>query len=350
MTFSIPVPRDFILARDVCSYGYFLLAPSHWDPRTATYLTTLDVGDRAVTVRIAQGEESAPAGVRALARRRGEPLRVRVDAGLGRDEQARAAACIVRMLRLDEDHAVIRDFHRTDPRWKRSGRCRLLRSATLFEDVIKTVTSCNVTWPSTIIMNRRICEVIGRKSASGLHAFPTPARLARVRPQTLRARCSVGYRDRRIIELARMFARDTGPDLPRKLAAKGISWPSGKQGGFAAWLESPATPDDHVFAALMELPGIGPYAAANIMQLLGRYARLPLDTESIRHARSILKYTGADRELMKKLKAHYEPFGEHRFRSYWFELWEFYEAKRGPAWTWERETTGKTFTAALLAD
>jgi 3-methyladenine DNA glycosylase/8-oxoguanine DNA glycosylase len=254
------------------------------------------------------------------------------------------------MFRLDEDHAVLGGFHTVDPRWKKSGRGRLMRSATLFEDVIKTVTSCNVTWPSTIIMNRRMCEIVGRKSASGLYAFPTAARLAKTRPQTLRARCSVGYRDLRIIELAKMFARDTGPTLPRKLAAKGIVWPVGKQGGFAAWLETPATPDDHVFAALMELPGVGPYAAANIMQLLGRYARLPLDTESIRHAKSILKFTGTDHELMRKLHAHYEPFGEHRFRSYWFELWDFYEAKRGPAWTWERETTGKTFTAALLAD
>ena len=33
---------------------------------------------------------------------------------------------------------------------------------------------------------------------------------------------------------------------------------------------------------LLALPGIGPYAAANIMQLLGRYADIPHDTESIR--------------------------------------------------------------------
>jgi len=348
--FSISVPRDFVLARDVCSYGYFLLAPSHWNPRTASFLTTLDTGERAVTVRVAQGDAAAPSGVRDLARRRGIPLTIKADAALRRPERAVLAAQLSRIFRLDEDHAVLRGFHKVDPRWKKSGRGRLMRSATLFEDVIKTVTSCNVTWPSTIIMNHRICEVVGRKSTSGLHAFPTAARLSRIRPQTLRARCSVGYRDRRIIELAKMFASDAGPALPQKLAAKGIVWPTGKQVGFAAWLESPSTPDDHVFAALMELPGVGPYAAANIMQLLGRYARLPLDTESIRHAKSILKFTGSERELMKKLDAHYEPFGEHRFRSYWFELWEFYEAKRGPAWMWERETTGKTFTAALLAD
>jgi 3-methyladenine DNA glycosylase/8-oxoguanine DNA glycosylase len=182
-------------------------------------------------------------------------------------------------------------------------------------------------------MNRKLCRVFGRKSASGLYSFPTAARLARARPATLRARCSVGYRDARMVELAKIFA-----------AAE-----RGRTGVLnLAWVEDPATPEEELFEALQELPGVGPYAAANIMQLLGRYTRLPLDTESVRHGRTVLGYKGTSARLMKRLHAHYRPFGEHRFRSYWFELWRYYEAKRGPSWTWERETTGKTFTAALL--
>ena len=52
--------------------------------------------------------------------------------------------------------------------------------------------------------------------------------------------------------------------------------------------------------------------------------------------------------IMKRVGAHFAPFGKHAFRSYWFELWAFYESKRGPSHTWERETTGKSFTAAAL--
>ena len=33
---------------------------------------------------------------------------------------------------------------------------------------------------------------------------------------------------------------------------------------------------------------------------------------------------------MKRLHKHYDPFSEHKFRAYWFELWAFYESKRGP--------------------
>ncbi|MEO1510530.1 MAG: hypothetical protein AAFU70_00500, partial [Planctomycetota bacterium] len=96
------------------------------------------------------------------------------------------------------------------------------------------------------------------------------------------------------------------------------------------------------------LPGIGPYAAGTIMMLLGRYSRLALDTESVRHGKAVLGMEGTEAQLYKQLAAHYEPFGRHKFRSYWFELWDFYESRRGAAEEWDRETTGRTFTAAQL--
>ena len=98
----------------------------------------------------------------------------------------------------------------------------------------------------------------------------------------------------------------------------------------------------------MELPGIGPYAASNILQLLGRYGHLPLDTESVRHGKTLLGFKGSSKAIMKKVNTHFAPFKEQAFRSYWFEMWTFYEAKRGEATTWDREKTASTFTAAKL--
>lgn len=312
-TLTITPPGDYDLARDVCSYGYFILEPNHWDPESGTFTRVLDLPGGAATARIDQ----PPSG----------RLRARFDRVLDRAEQPAARAALSRMLATDTAQGEVRDFHRADPRWKKSGRGRLFRSPTLFEDIIKTVTSCNVAWPSTIVMNRRLCEVFGRRAPSGGFAFPTAAKLARAKPATLRARCRAGYRDARIVELARLFHRG---DID------------------AAWLEDPANADDEVFGSLKSLPGIGPYAAANIMQLLGRFSRLPLDTESLRHARTVLGMDGTDAQLMKRLTAHYEPFGRHKFRSYWFELWDFYESKKGPAHTWDRHTTGTSFTASQL--
>ncbi len=308
--FSIKVPRDYVLSRDYCSYGYFLLEPNHWEPRTRTFSRILDLADGPVRLDALQSSG------------KGSPLSVHAGRALSKAEKQEATRLLSRILRLDEDTDLIQEFHRVDPRFKRIGRGRMMRSPSFFEDVIKTVTSCNVTWPSTVVMNIRLCEVVGRGGA-----FPTPKRLARTRPATLRSRCRVGYRDARIIELARMFAsREVDPD----------------------WFEDPATPDDAIHEQLLTWPGIGPYAAANIMQLLGRYARLPLDSESIRHGKMVMGLKGNDRKIMKAMHHHFEPFGRHAFRSYWFELWEFYERKAGKSWTWEKKKVGSTFTAAQL--
>lgn len=304
-TITLTPPGDYVLRRDVCSYGYFLLAPNVWNPRDETLTRPLDLEGGVARFVIAQPGKG-----------RGAPVVAVADRALSKRERSEAARLITRMLRLDD--TAVAEFHRLDPRWKRSGRGRLFRSPTFFEDLIKTVTSCNVAWPSTIRMNERLCAVINP-------AFPRATQLARRRPATLRARCGVGYRDARIVELAKMTA-------------------SGKID--AAWFEDPANSDDAVHEALLDLPGIGPYAAANVMQLLGRYARLPVDTETIRHAKTVLGMTGSTRQIENAVHAHYDPLGAHKFRTYWFEVWEWYEAKRGKSWTWDPRTTGKTFTAA----
>lgn len=363
-TLRLQVPDDYLLHRDGCSYGYFLLRPNHWDVKTRTFSRVLSIGGAGLGAGAARSDlpphavhiaivQKPPRG--GTAANAGSALSVRVEGLAVGTTRARALAFeqvrsqISRMLRLDESAETIAAFHARDPRWKDSGRGRLFRSPTLFEDVIKTVTSCNVQWPGTIQMNTRLCEVVGTKAVRALaaphkrgtphkagateegRAFPLASQLARTRPATLRARCRVGYRDQRIVDLARLFALSP--------ARGGVD---------QATLENPATPDDTVWDMLLDLPGVGPYAAANIMQLLGRYARLPLDTESVRHGRSILGYTGSSRDIMKRLEQHYAPFGVDAFRSYWFELWDFYERKHGRAWTWERDSTGRVFTAALL--
>lgn len=326
---TIPVPADYILPRDACSYGYFLLAPNYWHVPSQTLWRVIDLPSGPVRIGLSQsGVETSWKAAR------GQPLTVKTARAIPKADKAELIRQVTRMLRLDEPAEVLAGFHKLDKRWKRLGSGRLFRSPTMWEDVVKTITSCNVAWPNTMTMNARLCEVFGTPvEGSGVGAkglsFPTPEKIARQKPLTLRTRCRVGYRDGRIVALAKMFVRgDVNP----------------------AWFEDPATPDEAVREALIELPGIGPYAAHNIMQLLGRYGHLPLDSESVRHARTILGYKGPTRKLMKRLEEHFEPFGAHKFRSYWFELWDFYQAKRGKAHTWDRETTGRTFTAAMLAD
>lgn len=306
---TVRTPADYLFARDVCSYGYFLLAPNLWDPIDRSLTRTLELAGGIAELVITQPT-----------RQRGGDLRVESDRAIDRSERTALVALLSRMLRLDESEEDIARFHAVDPRWAPSGRGRLFRSPTIFEDVVKTVTSCNVAWPSTIKMNAKLCDVVGA-------GFPSAAALARKKPQTLRARCGVGYRDARLVELAKIFARGE-IDEQR--------------------LEDPATPDDDVFETLVGLPGVGPYAAGNIMQLLGRYSRLAVDTETHRHARESLGFRETDNAMTKRIEEHYAAFGDQRFRSYWFEAWAAYEKRRGPAWTWAPKETGPSFTAAAF--
>ena len=308
---TIQTPADYRFIRDACSYGYFLLAPNLWDPDRKTMTRPLHLDEGIATLTIAQPEK-----------KKGSPLKVVADRALTSKERAQAKKQLTRMLCLDDD--TVADFHKVDPRWKKSGKARLVRSPTPFEDIIKTVTSCNVTWPSTVNMNKRLCQTLGAKCENA-HAFPTAEKMARTRPGTLRGRCRVGYRDQRMVDLAKLFVKGEIDE---------------------AWLNDPSTDDEDVFRFLVTLPGIGPYAASNIMQLLGRYSRIALDTESVRHGKTVLGMSGTDAQIMKKVAAHFEPFGEHKFKSYWFELWGFYETKAGPSHTWEREETASAFTAS----
>jgi 3-methyladenine DNA glycosylase/8-oxoguanine DNA glycosylase len=308
-TLSITPPSDYWLPRDVCSYGYFVLEPNRWDVKSQSLTRIFDLGDVSATAVLSQKEP-------------GGPIKVALDRTLKAAEKKTLIAQATRMLRLDEDASIIAEFHRVDPRWKSGGRGRLFRSPTFFEDVVKTVTSCNVTWPGTVAMNRRLCEVLGVDGA-----FPSVEKMARARAATLRARCRVGYRDQRLVDLAKLF-RSGAIDV--------------------RWYEDPATPEDQIHAAMLELPGVGPYAAANILQLLGRFGRLPLDTESVRHGKTLLGFTGTSAQIMKRVVEHFAPFGPHAFRSYWFEMWAHYEKVAGPAHTWEPKKTATTFTAATL--
>jgi 3-methyladenine DNA glycosylase/8-oxoguanine DNA glycosylase len=192
--------------------------------------------------------------------------------------------------------------------------------------MVKTITGCNVTWPNTMRMNALLCTEVG---AGG---FPTPGQLARVTPGWLKRHCKVGYRAGRIVGLARAVA-------------------SGRL--MLERFEDQARGSDQVHADLCRLPGIGPYAAANILQLLGRYDRLAIDTETYRHFRQAHgiptpRTPAGLRRLHRRIERAYARFAPYQFLAYWFELWRGYERRAGDARDWDAAEHGATFTAAHL--
>jgi N-glycosylase/DNA lyase len=211
---------------------------------------------------------------------RGRPLRVRVrPAGRTR---ARVSALprpstpaqelavldgVRHLMRLDEDLSVLYELLASDEQlsWATVGAGRMMRGQTVFEDVVKTICTTNCTWSATVRMVSALVRDLGEPARgepadTTYRSFPTPAAMAAADDAFYTDVVKAGYR---------------GPYL-RTLAAAVAEG--------ALDLEALATateaelPDDELEQRLLALAGVGPYAAAHIMMLLGRHSRLILDS------------------------------------------------------------------------
>jgi 3-methyladenine DNA glycosylase/8-oxoguanine DNA glycosylase len=230
------------LWRTIVSHGLTELPPMSVDEKSRALEVTLAIGSSARTVRI----------------RAGSPGHAAVEvAGPEGDE---LLATVGHMLRLDEDLSAFYELAATDPdlEWATTGAGRLLRSPTVFEDVVKTICTTNCAWSATQRMVGALVEYLGAaEPGSGRRAFPAPEAMAAADDDFYRATVRAGYRGAYLRSLARSVAEGT-IDLEA--------------------LGEDELNDDEVAAQLLALPGVGPYAAAHVMMLLGRYSRLVLDS------------------------------------------------------------------------
>ena len=234
------------LARTLASHGVASLPPATVDDEAATLETTLAVDGRVRTVRLAPGRKGF-ASLELLGRKPG-----------ARERDA-VVATVRHMLRLDEDLSRFYALVAGDEElaWVTRGAGRMLRSPTVFEDVVKTICTTNCTWSATVRMVSGLVDHLGAAGAGG-RAFPSPVAVAEA-PETLfRDEIRAGYRGPYLRAVAAGVA-DGSLDLEELDGRSDL-------------------PDDEVAARLLALPGVGPYAAAHVMMLLGRYDRLILDS------------------------------------------------------------------------
>jgi N-glycosylase/DNA lyase len=234
------------LWRTLASHGVADLPPQVLDEDARTLETTLPLArGRARSIRIRAG-------------RRGFAL-VEAEGRVGAADAALLAETARHILRLDEDLSGFYEVAREDPdlSWAAAGAGRMLRSPTVFEDVVKTICTTNCAWSATVRMASALVSELGVEAPGGRRTFPDPSAMAEAGDDFYRDVVRAGYR---------------GPYL-RSLAADVAA---GKLDLEA--LNDPELPDDEVAARLLALPGCGPYAAAHMMMLLGRYSRLILDS------------------------------------------------------------------------
>jgi 3-methyladenine DNA glycosylase/8-oxoguanine DNA glycosylase len=233
------------LWRTLSSHGVTDLPPNVIDDQARTLETTLALQhNRARTIRI----------------RSGRPGRVLIEGeGIAASDAPAVKEAARHILRLDADLSGFYEAAREDPDlgWACAGAGRMLRSPTVFEDVVKTICTTNCAWSATVRMTTALVDNLGAEAPDGRHAFPSPEAMAGAGGKFYRDVVRAGYR---------------GPYL-RSLAADVAEGRLDLEA-----LNDPELPDDEVAEHLLALPGCGPYATAHMMMLLGRYSRLILDS------------------------------------------------------------------------
>lgn len=213
-------------------------------------------------------------------------------------------AQVRRVLRLDEDLSGFYDLVASDAdlAWAATGAGRLIRSPTVFEDVVKTLCTTNCAWSATTRMVGALVEHLGvaapgaAPAGPGGRAFPTPEAMAGADESFYRDAVRAGYRGRYLRTLAVSVADGT-VDL-ESLSAGDVD-------------------DDEVAARLQALPGVGPYAASHVMVLLGRYSRLILDSWTRpKYARLVGRADVTDAAIVER----FSPYGRWAGLAFWLFL------------------------------
>ena len=283
------------LARTLASHGVATLPPMAIDERERSFEVTLPVsrgrprivrvrasGSRAVTIEIAG---RAPGAATAA------ELREKVRHILG----------------LDQDLSAFYDAVRDDPdlAWAAAGAGRMVRSPTVFEEVVKTICTTNCAWSATVRMTTALVEHLGERAtgapATGWRgrAFPTPAAMAGAGEDFYKEVVRAGYRGRYLMALSEMVASGT-LDLE----------------ALAATPED-ELPDAELAHQLQALPGVGPYAAAHIMMLIGRHSLLVLDSWT---RPTYARLTGKKKVTDTAIERRFRRYGRYRGLAFWLFL------------------------------
>jgi len=255
-TFTLAVPTAFSLPAVVGSHGWAQMAPFERLPEDGLGYTIRLGGGKVTHFAIQEATNG---------------LRVESDQRLTQAEQAELIGAITWMLGLEQDFNQFYTLAAQEPmlaKMVRNKAGRLLHSPTLFEDVIRTLLTTNTLWAHTLKMCRELVRLYGEpvegESAPDdamRHAFPTPERLAQVDEAELREQVRMGYRAPYLLELAREIT-DGSLDLE---AYKTSSLPT------------PALRKE-----LLRIKGVGGYAAATLLMILGRYDYVPVDSWALK--------------------------------------------------------------------
>ena len=286
MEITLASPREFSFKRTIISHGWCQLLPFRIDEEKWQLTRTLEVEDaKPVTITISSNRRA---------------LIVTTSRRLGQAAAKKVVADVRHMLRLDDN---ITEFYRlvtadNDFNWiPTQGAGRLLRSPTVFEDLVKMICTTNCSWALTEKMVTGLVENLGRESSNGARTFPTPEAMALMPLKFYVNEVRAGYRSEYL-----------------KLLADRVA--SGEL-DVEAWLTSPLSTAE-LMKEMRGVKGVGPYAAENLLKLLGRYDGLALDSWT--RAKFFSVRNNGRKTTDKKIARYYSRFKEWRGLALWCDM------------------------------
>lgn len=247
MALLIPTPPGFNYRRTVLSHGWCDLQPFSFNKETWTLARVLepDAARTPITVRIAPGAQGVV---------------VRTARKLSSRHAAAVARDVRHIFRLDDE---LTEFYAATSVYAefawiaREGAGRLLRSPTVYEDLVKSICTTNCSWALTEKMVTNLVAALGRETVDGRRSFPRAEVMAAAPPKFYVDVMRAGYRAPYFRELAERVASG-------RLDVEG-------------WLHS-ELPTAELKREIKSVKGVGDYAAENLLKLLGRYDGLALDS------------------------------------------------------------------------
>jgi 3-methyladenine DNA glycosylase/8-oxoguanine DNA glycosylase len=207
------------------------------------------------------------------------------------------------MLALNENFQEFYKLTKNEPKLshvEEKAQGRLLRSPTLFEDTVKTILTTNTSWAGTIRMTESLVTQFGDPLPGSKEqvTFPDPGIIASSDEDTLRNETRLGYRAPYILDLARQV--DAGN---LNLEALKNSDMSGEQ----------------LHKQLTSIKGVGNYAAANLMMLLGHYEYLTIDSWALKMVSQ--EFFNGDPIRPDDVEEVFEAWGKWKGLAYWLWNW-----------------------------
>ena len=286
MELKITTPQNFSFRRTVASHGWYQLLPFSLDTSKWELTRVIDLGKKS------------PATIFLNARK--NHVRVTSSRPLNKIEAAVALRDARHILRLDDDLTPFYLAIENDPEFAwigEQGAGRMLRSPTVFEDLVKMICTTNCSWALTEKMVTGLVENLGRETNDGRRSFPTAEALAAMPPKFFVDEVRAGYRAPYLKELADRVA-------------------SGEL-NVEEWLTSDL-PTTELAKQIKTVKGAGDYAAENLLKLLGRYDGLALDSWT--RARFFQIRNKGRKANDKKIARYYSRFNEWRGLAIWCDV------------------------------